>query len=249
MSYNAAHDNPMMPAAGTSTRMLLAAINLPTARKSLTNFLFSVAGLAILGLQGCATIPENAVDRRSEALADDRTIESKATARLHDEIRQGYRLKFTSYNRHVLITGEAPDSETRTRIAEVVMKIEDVRGVWNEVTIIDNNSAKELTNDPLVASRVRANLVATNPFVAHHVRVVVDSGTVFLLGIVNPQEAWEAIQIARTTSGVRYVVNTLQVVSDAEIQLIEAEHMPLAPVTTCTESAHPSTLPAVRETW
>ncbi|QKV55857.1 MAG: BON domain-containing protein [Dechloromonas sp.] len=53
---------------------------------------------------------------------------------------------------------------------------------------------------------------------ANHIKVVTESGTVFLMGIVGDREAKVALQITRTTDGVRKVVNLFEVVSDAEIR-------------------------------
>jgi osmotically-inducible protein OsmY len=217
------------------------------------NFLRWIAGFSLLVLHGCATLPEEALDRRASAQADDKVIESRAAMRLRNEIGNGNRLTATSYNRHVLLTGEVSDGSARSRIAEAIMDIESVQGVWNEITIADNNSIAAQTNDSLVASKVRARLDKAIPLVASHVRVVVDAGTVFLLGIVTAQEAQEVVQIARTTDEARYVVNVMQVVSGAEIQRIEAALRP-PPITTdcnCTVPAPRTTgsAPTTRETW
>jgi len=250
MSQNNAHGKHQTQVGRQSACASLTTTTWIATRSGFTSFLLCVVGLVLLALQGCTTLPEKPMDRRLEAQADDKLIESKAKIRLQNEIRQGSRLTFTSYNRLVLITGEVSDSTTRTNIANAVAGIENVQGVWNEVTITDNNSIKEPIDDPMIASKVRAGLAAASPSIAFHVRVVVDAGTVFLLGIVNAQEARDAIQVARTTHGVRYVVNTMQVVSDAEIQRIEVAQKPMAPVMTCTvEPAQPSSSPAIRETW
>jgi len=248
MSHNNVHDKPRLRVAGRSAWASPAAMTWMITRNGFTSFLFCVGGLILFALQGCTTLTEKPLDRRLEARADDAAIEFTAITRLHNDIRSGSRLAFTSYNRRVLITGEVPDSATKVRIANTVAGIENVQGIWNEATITDNNSIKEPIDDSLVASRVRANLVKADPVVASHVKVVVDAGTVFLLGIVNDQEAWDAIQAVRTTTGVRYVVNTMQVVSDAEIQRIEAALRPMAPVITCTVPT-PSQSPMIRETW
>jgi osmotically-inducible protein OsmY len=217
-------------------------------------FLPWIAGLALLALQGCVTSPEEIPDRRAGAQADDQTIETRAAAYLREEIGNGSRLSATSYNRHVLLTGEALDALVRNRIAETIMTIENVQGVWNEIVLEDNNSIAAQIDDSLIASSVKTHLDQISPLVAHHVKIVVDAGTVFLLGIVNAQEAQEAIQIARTTDGVRYVVNVMQQVSDAEIQRIEGAPTPPAPVATddcnCVAPARTtSPAPARRETW
>jgi hypothetical protein len=77
------------------------------------------------------------------------------------------------------------------------------------------------------------------PSVADNVKIVSEAGVAFLLGIVNSREAQETIQSARTTDGVRYVVNVMQILSDEEIERIDAALRPPVPVVatpcSCTE--------------
>lgn len=188
-------------------------------------------GLALPALQGCfgvavagATVGALAVsDRRSIGVqTDDETIELKAANRLSKEIRDRSHVNFTSYNRRVLLTGEVPDEATKARVAEETSRIENVQGIWNELVVAGNSSLSTRSNDAYVTSKVKARFIDANQFGAHHVKVVTEAGTVFLLGIVSEREAKAAVQVARTTSGVRRVVNVMQVVNDAEVRRIDA---------------------------
>jgi osmotically-inducible protein OsmY len=181
-------------------------------------------------LQGCfgvalfgATTGVLAIaDRRSIGVqTDDEAIELKAVARLPESLKKVSHVNFTSYNRRVLITGEAPNETVKAQIAEEVRRIENVQGVWDELVIAGNSSLASRSSDSYVTSKVKARFIDADQFSANHVKVVTEAGTVFLLGIVNNREAQAAVQIARTTSGVRKVVNVLRVESDAEIRRIE----------------------------
>ncbi|MDR3323328.1 MAG: BON domain-containing protein [Zoogloeaceae bacterium] len=191
----------------------------------------AAAGLTLPALQGCFGLALTgatmgvlaAVDRRSIGVqTDDEAIELKASARLSKDIKDKSHLNFTSYNRRVLITGEVPDAAFKSRVAEEVMRIENVQGVWNELVIAGNSSLASRTGDSYVTSKVKARFVDANQFTVSHVKVVTEAGAVFLLGIVNEKEAQAAIQVTRTTDGVRKVINLLQIASDAEIRRIEA---------------------------
>ncbi|MDR1889105.1 MAG: BON domain-containing protein [Zoogloeaceae bacterium] len=185
---------------------------------------------ALPALQGCfgialvgATTGVLAVaDRRSiGAQTDDQAIELKAAARLSKSLKEVSHVNFTSYNRRVLITGEAPNETVKAQIAEEAIRIENVQGVLNEMVIAGNSSFASRSNDSYITSKVKARFIDADRFSANHVKVVTEAGVVFLLGIVNSREAQEAVQIARTTSGVQKVVNVLHVESDAEIKRIE----------------------------
>ncbi|MDR2164719.1 MAG: BON domain-containing protein [Zoogloeaceae bacterium] len=190
-----------------------------------------VAGLALPALQGCfglflggATVGVLAIaDRRSIGVqTDDETIELKAVARLSKDIKDKSHINFTSYNRRILLTGEVPDAATKARVTEEIKRIENVETVWNELVMAGNSSITSRTNDSYLTSKVKARFVDADQFSANHVKVVTEAGTVFLLGIVNNREAGAAIQIARTTQGVRKVVNIMQIGTDDEIRRIDA---------------------------
>ncbi|MCX8145981.1 MAG: BON domain-containing protein [Azovibrio sp.] len=188
-------------------------------------------GLTLPALQGCfgvavagATVGVlAAADRRSLGVqTDDEAIELKATSRLSKDIRDRAHVNFTSYNRRVLLTGEVPDEATKARVADEVSRIENVQGVWNELVVAGNSSLSSRSNDAYITSKVKARFIDANQFAANHVKVVTEAGTVFLLGIVTEREAQAAVQVARTTAGVRKVVNVMQIVSDAEARRIDA---------------------------
>ncbi|MDR0736383.1 MAG: BON domain-containing protein [Zoogloeaceae bacterium] len=186
--------------------------------------------LALPALQGCfgvalvgvTTGVMAVVDRRSIGVqTDDTAIELKAAARLSSALKEVSHVNFTSYNRRVLITGEAPSETVKAQIAEEVRRIENVQGVLNEVVISGNSGLASRSNDAFISSKVKARFVDADQFTASHVKVVTEAGAVFLLGIVNAREAAAAVQIARTTRGVLKVVNVLVIESDEEIRRIE----------------------------
>jgi osmotically-inducible protein OsmY len=186
--------------------------------------------LTLPALQGCfgvalfgaATGVMAVVDRRSIGVqTDDTAIELKAVARLPEALGKVSHINFTSYNRRVLITGEAPSEAVKAQIAAEVARIENVQGVLNEMTISGNSSLASRSNDAFITSKVKARFIDANRFTASHVKVVTEAGVVFLLGIVNAREAADAVQIARTTRNVLKVVNVLVIESDEEIRRIE----------------------------
>src|ERR1051325_11231212 len=83
---------------------------------------------AVVGRAGTAIVV--AEDRRTiGTITDDESIELKAAGRIRDQYKEPH-VDVTSYNRMVLLTGEAPDAATRTGIENVVRNVEAVRGVY-----------------------------------------------------------------------------------------------------------------------
>jgi len=187
-------------------------------------------GAAMPALQGCFGLALGGVttgvlavvDRRSIGVqTDDQSIELKASARLSKDLKEKSHINFTSYNRRVLLSGEVPDETTKARVQEEVRRIENVERVWNELTIAGNSTLTSRSSDSYVTSKVKARFIDANQFHANHVKVVTEAGVVFLLGIVNQREADAAIQVARTTQGVRKVINVMQIGTDEEIRRID----------------------------
>jgi osmotically-inducible protein OsmY len=68
------------------------------------------------------------------------------------------------------------------------------------------------TDDSYITSKVKSRFVEANKFSATHVKVVTDRKVVYLMGLVKPDEADAAAQIASTTSGVVRVVKLFETI-------------------------------------
>lgn len=196
----------------------------------------SLAAVALIGalpmLQGCvpAVIATGAAagvmtahDRRSTGTqTDDETTEWKAAQRVPEKYKAGSHLNFTSYNRRLLITGEVFNDEAKTLIGEEIGKIDGVKAVYNEVAVAPVSPLGNRSNDSYITSKLKARLVDSNQLSANHIKVVTENTVAYLMGIVTEREAKVAVQIARTTDGVRKVVNLMEVVPDADIKRIDS---------------------------
>ena len=161
----------------------------------------------------------SAQDRRSTGVqTDDEGIEWKAAQSVPERYAAASHLNFTSFNQRLLITGEVPSEEARAAIGEQAAKVVGVKDVINETAIAPASSLSARSNDSYITSKVKARLVDEKNISANHIKVVTENGIVYLMGIVTEREAKVAVAVARTTEGVRKVVNVMQVMSDAEIQ-------------------------------
>ncbi len=161
----------------------------------------------------------SAQDRRSTGVqTDDEGIEWKAAQSVPERYAAASHLNFTSFNQRLLITGEVPSEEARAAIGEQAAKVLGVKDVINETAVAPASSLSARSNDSYITSKVKARLVDEKNISANHIKVVTENGIVYLMGIVTEREAKVAVAVARTTEGVRKVVNVMQVMSDAEIQ-------------------------------
>ena len=183
-----------------------------------------IASLLLLALvsgslQGCFPVAAVGVgagvmmtqDRRtSGAYVEDEAIETKAFDRISKQFKKDVHVNVTSFNRNVLISGEAQSEAVKTEIGRLVSGIENVRNVTNELTVSGTSSLTSRGSDTLITSDIKLRFVGDKRFEADHVKVITESGTVFLLGLVKHAEADAAAEIASTTGGVRRVVKLFE---------------------------------------
>jgi osmotically-inducible protein OsmY len=175
---------------------------------------------AIIG--GAAVSVMSAHDRRSTGIqTDDETTEWKAIKAIPEQFRSLSHINFTAYNRRVLITGEVPSAEAKAIVGEQTRQLAGVTDIFNELNVAPASPLSNRSNDSYITSKLKARLVDSNQLSANHIKVVTENGVAYLMGIVNEREAKVAVAIARTTDGVRRVVNILEVVSEADTRRID----------------------------
>jgi len=174
-----------------------------------------LVSFAVLALQGCIEMAAvgvgagvmSAVDRRTTgAQVDDEGIELRSNNRISERFGDRVHVNVTSFNRSVLITGEAPDAKTKDEIEKIVAAVPNARAVTNELTLTGNSTLSNRANDASITGKVKARYLDAGKFNPLHVKVVTERSIVYLLGVVTEQEAADAVEIARTTGGVRKVV-------------------------------------------
>ncbi len=166
--------------------------------------------LAVTGVGAAALV---AGDRRTAGTyLEDEGIEWKVMGRLREEHKSAH-INATSFNRRVLLTGEAPNDEAKKRIEDMVRAIENVKEVTNEMQVAGATSLASRGNDSLITSNVKARMVNNGRFSPHHVKVLTEASVVYLMGLVSTDEGDAAVEIARTTGGVSRVVKVFEYIT------------------------------------
>jgi osmotically-inducible protein OsmY len=157
-------------------------------------------------------------DRRTSGTQlEDQGIELKSVRRITDVIAERGHVNVTSYNRLVLITGEVPTEADKTAVEQAVARIDNVRSIVNELTLAAPSSLAQRSNDTLMTSKVKANMVDAKDIQANAFKVVSERGVVYLMGRVTEREANRAADVARGVSGVQKVVKVFELVTDSEL--------------------------------
>ena len=153
------------------------------------------------------------LDRRTAGtIIEDQTIELKAyrSIQANKELAKKIHINITSYNTAVLITGESPLDKMRQEVISLVTAVEKVTHVYNEITIAAPSSMVSRSGDVYITTKVKAKLFADKILNGLIIKIVTEKGVVYLMGIVNHQEAEIATNIARETGGVQKVVKLFQ---------------------------------------
>jgi osmotically-inducible protein OsmY len=178
----------------------------------------------VAGLQGCAPLVVGgavaggamvAVDRRQpDIMATDERIEIQATNRISELFKDKGHINVTSFNRQVLLTGEAGTEALKQDAERAAATTPEVKSVTNELVIAPPSELGARSNDTYITSLVKSRFVTAQKFNPVHVKVVTERATVYLMGLVTKREADDATQIARTTSGVKRVVRVFEYIPD-----------------------------------
>ena len=201
-------------------------------------------------LAGCATTAAVSagvgvmmyIDRRSsQSYVADEAMEFRAAARINEKYgEEDVHFNVTSYNQVILITGEAPTSPVKTDVEKLVATLPGARAVINEMRIAGPSSFAARASDTYVTSKVKGRFVDQSKFPPYLVKVVTESGTVYLMGVVTQAEADQAVNIARTTGGVQRVVRAFEFISEAEAAKLDKREPGTSSAPTKNDIATPS---------
>lgn len=200
-------------------------MNFKTRLRNVTLLALSVpvlAGCFGVAAVGVGTGALMVSDRRnSETYVTDQGLELRASNRISEKFGDKVHVNVTSYNRMLLLTGEAPSEALKAEIAQIASGVPNVKSVSNEIAIAGPSSLGGRSNDAYLTSKVKARFVDAQKFSAQHVKVVTEAGIVFLLGLVTQAEADAAADIARTTGGVQKVVRVFEIISLEEARALD----------------------------
>jgi len=146
-------------------------------------------------------------DRRGqEAVIADQEIELKGKDWLSTNTK--CQVTVTSYNRVALLTGQCRDESAIRSYAESIARLPQVKQVMDEISVGPFASLQRQGEDAYITSKVKVALMNVNlpDFDPSRVKVVTESGVVYLMGLLTPAEEEATVDVVRYTSGVEKVV-------------------------------------------
>ena len=187
------------------------------------------AAVATVGLSGCAPILIGGAavtsatvitDRRTTgSIVDDEVLEKRVRYEIGEVIgHEKHHVVVTSYEGKVLLTGEVLTAADRQKAQDTAVKSVGVHSVINEIAVMTPATVGAVLSDSKLATKVRSSIIGTKKISLNQMKVDVQRGIVYLMGIVTIDEARTATKVAAGVSGVQQVVTCFTIESEAAIK-------------------------------
>ena len=198
-------------------------------KRNLQSLVLSGAVLAtsLVGMSGCAPLIVGgavmtgvvATDRRTAgAQVEDEAIELKVASAVRKELGERVHLNVTSFNRKLLLTGEARSQADKDRAEKLAQSQENVQSIVNDLAVAPPSSLTQRSKDVVITSQAKAAFIDAKDLQVNAIKVVTERGAVYLMGRVTAREAKRASDIVRGISGVTKVVRVFDEISEEELK-------------------------------
>ena len=182
--------------------------------------------LILVTLASCSTIlvnttnrdgmQEDPTERTAGAIVEDRSIETKIAVNMQ-AIEPAFRkssFDVVSHNGVVLLIGQVESNELKSKATEIASEASaKIKRIHNEIEVSGRTGILSRSNDTWIATKVRTLMLANAEVPSGQVRVVVENGAVYLMGIISQSEGDNAANIARNVIGVTKVVKVFEYLS------------------------------------
>ncbi len=158
-------------------------------------------------------IQENPARRTPGAVVEDQSIETIVAVNLKADSLAFRETRFNvvSHNGVVLLVGQIANDSMKQKATEIISKASSkIKRIHNELEITDKKGILSRGNDTWIATKVRALMLANEEISANQVKVVVENGAVYLMGILTESEGDIAANVARNVVGVSKVIKVFE---------------------------------------
>ena len=175
----------------------------------------------ILGISSCTAILERTTnepivsdpgERTLGTYLDDQRLEVIVSVNLNKadpELKLAH-IDVTSFNNIILLTGQVPTPALSSLAAATAQDVNMVRKVYNELQIKGNTALLVRTNDTWLSTKIKAVYLTDKIIDSSKVKVVVEDGVVYLMGIATQTEADYIAEVTSKVSGIQEVVKVFE---------------------------------------
>ena len=188
-------------------------------------FLLIITLINVLLLNACTTVAKTSETAQEAELLKDRRphniivsdtdIETDAYEELNDDnaIKQYCHINVNAYNGAVLLTGEAPTEELKTKIIAAVQVISNVKRVHDHIEITDPSDQASQNNDKAITKTTKKALTqikSMHDFDPNTIKVITENSVVYLMGLVQRDEGKVVINVTKLQPGIKQIITVFE---------------------------------------
>jgi len=166
------------------------------------------APLIIVGTTAGVITAITVTDRRSASkIFEDQSVETQLTDFIygHEKIGKKVSVDVTSFNSTVLLTGQAPDEESKNIILKKANRLRYVDKVVDAIEVKPSASIFDKNNDRWLTTKTKSALMI-NKSIITNTKIVTADRKIYIMGIVSNSEAEKILDIVKTVSGASAIV-------------------------------------------
>jgi len=173
-------------------------------------FCLITAGCSSLGPKsddvGKRTFGTKLDDRRTQSLAK-RNIKAA-----HPGFKKAH-FNITSFNGTVLVTGQVASADMIEEASNVIEDMRNIKQIHNELEVSGPISWPARRNDDWLKTKLKSAMVTNSKTDTNRIKVVVENGVVYLMGLLTREEGEAAVAQARKTYGVQKIVKVFEYIN------------------------------------
>ncbi|AGF48630.1 periplasmic or secreted lipoprotein [Candidatus Kinetoplastibacterium oncopeltii TCC290E] len=166
----------------------------------------------LLGGTAIATMSIMLDRRTAGAQLEDKIIELKIKRGIYNYLKDKNqaRILVKSYNRRVLLTGEVDDITYISDINRIANSVNNIESIINQIKLECIPTFINISCEKWIYSKIKAALINNKNVQSGAISIIIDKGTVFLMGLVTKNEGNEAAIIAANMYGVKQVIKLFE---------------------------------------
>lgn len=182
--------------------------------------------LITLAMSSCTTIlvettgdegiQEDPTERTTGARIEDEAIETKVLVNMKSQepgLKNAH-IDAVSYNGVLLLLGQVESEALKARATEIASQASaKIKRIHNEMEVSGKTSLVSRTNDTWINTKVRTRMMTNRDVPSDQIKIVVENGTVYLMGLISEMEGDNAANVARNVSGVSRVVKVFEYIN------------------------------------
>lgn len=164
-----------------------------------------------------------AADRRPVTITTiDRGLQLEIDSQLQKKYGANSHISVNVYNQKVLLTGEVPFENIKQEIDAEYKNFKNVKALINELKVEAPSSTSARLSDSSLFTILKSRFVATKDIPSNSMKIVVENGRVYLLGLVTELEAKAAGEVAsKSSDSIKEVTKYFDIISEEEKRKLE----------------------------